>query len=149
MKKRDQRQRRLQMVLREYQTALIAVGILDTQLRRNPSALADYELRPKDFLNFQSNLEATYLLRLFAEFESALRSIWAGIGKTTQPKTSDLLDGLAARRTVPTSVLHEAHDVRVYRNSLVHEDATDAAPVAFGNSIRTLLRFLGYMPPDW
>jgi hypothetical protein len=118
-------------------------------LRRNPSALAGYELRPKDFLNFQSNLEATYLLRLFAEFESALRSVWSGIGKTTQPKTSDVLDGLAARRTVATSVLHEAHDVRAYRNSLVHEDATDAAPVSFGNSIRALLRFLSYMPPDW
>ncbi len=78
--------------------------------------MATYELRPADFRRFQLNLEATYLIRLFAEFESALRDAWKSVGRDTQSRTFDLLDALASRSRVPEDVRREAHRVREYRN---------------------------------
>lgn len=140
---------RPRMVLREHQTAVVAVAILDEQLKMNPSTLADHELRPTDFRRFRANLETTYFIRLFAEFESALRDIWSSTGRRTQPRTSDLIDSLASRNRVAPGVYKLVHETRKYRNALVHEEAADAGPVALADAIRHLLRFLSHMPADW
>ena len=44
-------------------------------------------------------LEGTYVIRLFAEFETGLRLYWATI-RQTEPPTQHLLDGIAARRAI-------------------------------------------------
>jgi hypothetical protein len=136
-------------VSREYQTALAAIAILDERLRGNPSWLAEYELRPTDFRNFRENLEATYFIRLFAEFESALRDVWNSTGRGTEPRTADLLDALTSRREIPANVRNAAHGVRKYRNAIVHEESGQTPAVRFAEASRRLFRFLSYMPFDW
>jgi hypothetical protein len=73
MNKRDQRIERLRAVQRQYRAAVVALELLEKELRTNPSFLAAYDLRRRDATALRANLEATFFIRLFAEFESGLR----------------------------------------------------------------------------
>lgn len=149
MRKRERRLTRIRAVLREYRTALIALDILARQLKQDPSSLARHGLRPADFRRLQDHLAATYAVRVYAEFESGLRDVWKITVRDTYPKAVDLIDSLAARRSVPATVLRETHEVREYRNALVHEDAENADVVELDELTHRLLRFFSYMPADW
>ncbi|HET6250620.1 MAG TPA: hypothetical protein VFE47_23230 [Tepidisphaeraceae bacterium] len=149
MKKRDFRIGRVNNVVREHRTALVAIEILDRQLKLNPSLMASHDLSPSDFVRFRDNLEGTYFIRVFAEFESAFRDVWNSTGRGTEPRTADLLDALTSRRTISSLVLQNAHRVRKYRNGLVHQDSADAEAISFAEAARDLLRFLAYMPANW
>ena len=93
-------------------------------------------------------LEGTYIIRLFAEFETGARAYWEA-NWTTHPKATDLLDGLAARRGIPDTQRDNAHLVREYRNALVHEreDVPDKVPIDKARSY--LCHFFSYLPPRW
>jgi hypothetical protein len=149
VKARAYRSERIRIVSREYHTALVALGILERHLRADPSALARYDLRPTDFHNLKRNLEATYSVRVFAEFESGLRDVWKRTVRDTHPRTYDLIELIGTRRTVPGALVREVQEVREYRNALVHEEAADATPVPMQEATRRLLRFFSYMPADW
>jgi hypothetical protein len=94
------------------------------------------------------NLEATYVIRLFAEFETGARQYW-GVNWDTDPKTVDLLDGLAARCSIPDTQRDFAHLVRDYRNGLVHEreDKPELVPIALARGY--LCHFLSFLPLRW
>ena len=92
--------------------------------------------------------EATYLIRLFAVFESNLRDIWEqAFQRDTHPKAEDLIDGCAARQGVPNDMRTNDHRVRLYRNSLVH--GGEATRVIIGDARKYFCTFLGRMPPEW
>ena len=93
-------------------------------------------------------LEGTYVIRLFAEFETGLRLFWATI-RETEPPTQHLLDGIAARRAIPPERLANAHAVREYRNSLVHERDEEVAPISIAEAQGYLCRFFAFLPPTW
>jgi hypothetical protein len=70
--------------------------------------------------------------------------------KTDPPsRTRDLLDGVAAARRIPDPEREAAHDVREYRNTLVHErdEPTDSIPIADARS--ALCTFFAYLPREW
>jgi hypothetical protein len=94
------------------------------------------------------NLEGTYIIRLFAEFETGARQYWAA-NWVTNPNTIDLLSGLAARRRIPDTERDNAHLVRNYRNSLVHEreEKLEVMPIAVARSY--LCHFFSFLPPRW
>ena len=63
---------------------------------------SEEQLQVADYHNFRDNLEPTYLIRLFAEFEAGLREAWAlAFRQTTSPRMRDLIDSFAARRLIP------------------------------------------------
>ena len=99
-------------------------------------------------MNAAKRLEGTYIIRLFAEFETGLRLFWMTI-KPTEPSTRALLDGIAARRGIPTDPLASAHTVRVYRNTLVHERDEEVAPISIGGARSHLCRFFAFLPESW
>jgi hypothetical protein len=105
-------------------------------------------LRHGEIVVASKNLEGTYIIRLFAEFESGTRHYWRA-NWDTNPKTVDLLDGLAARCGVPDTQRDRAHFVRDYRNSLVHEreDEAESVPIAVARS--NLCYFFSFLPPHW
>ena len=90
----------------------------------------------------------TYLIRLFAEFETGLRLYWATI-RETEPPTQHLLDGIAASCDIPPGRLADAHAVREYRNSLVHERDEGMAPISIAEARGSLCRFFAFLPPTW
>src|SRR6266849_750292 len=94
------------------------------------------------------NLEGTYVIRLFAEFETGARQYWTA-NWDTDPKTVDLLNGLAARCGIPDTQRNNGQLVREYRNSLVHEreDKTESVPIAVARGY--LCHFFSFLPPQW
>ena len=134
-------------VEREYRVAARGVERLQQQSRADPSAL-DPSVAPIDVRRCLENLENTYLMRLFAVFEESLREVWAvGFSKTTYPKTQHLLDGCAARQHVRHDDLYNAHQVRGYRNAIVH--GGEAMPVTLSQTRAFLCTFFGWMPNRW
>jgi len=95
-----------------------------------------------------ANLESTYLIRLFAEFETGARQFWAS-QKSTKPNTAALLKGLASRCRIPSAELLLADSVRKYRNCLVHEFTESPKPIPLAEARGYLCRFFAFLPPRW
>jgi hypothetical protein len=109
-------QSRIKAVEREY------VAMRQAADRFREAALADpnilgRNLRHGEIVTASKHLEGTYLIRLFAEFETGARQYW-NTRRPTNPRTVDLLDGLAARCGIPDTRRDHAQLVREYRNSL-------------------------------
>lgn len=94
------------------------------------------------------NLEGTYLVRLFAAFESGLRSYW-GTVRGTEPQTRDLIDAVAALREIPLATRDEVHAVREYRNGLIHERAELPGPVPLTTANKRLNTYFARLPQTW
>jgi hypothetical protein len=104
---------------------------------------------PRDLTRASEDLEATYLTRMFAEFETGLRQFWETLSDT-HPKTKDLLDGLAARCRIGDDQRSNAHRVREYRNSLMHErEDEDVDPVPIAEARGYLCTFFSFLPREW
>ena len=74
--------------------------------RRDPTILTG-DLEPQDIVEASGRLEGTYVIRLFAEFETGLRLYWATI-RDTEPPTQHLLDGIAASARDPSPIASQA-----------------------------------------
>jgi hypothetical protein len=138
-------------VRQEYAAMRFAATYSHDAAFRNPTVLpydADFEIR--DSKAAADSLEATYVVRLFAEFEAGLRSYWSTV-RPTSPPVSALIDAVAARAIsrIVADASSDVHEVRVYRNAIVHEgdDAPKAVPL--DESHRRLKLYLLRLPWDW
>lgn len=150
MRRRDQWIEWMRAVERESDTAAYAIELLNERLQSDPSSLTARGLEHRDADHVQANREATYLVRLFAVFEGGLREAWIKVEqRTTEPKVADLCDAFAARTKMPNDRLAEAHRVRQYRNSVVHQAAVVPEPISLAQARRFLCRYFSFLPPDW
>lgn len=125
----------------------LAADRLLEDARRDPTVLGR-EIDLRHIVRASVRLEGTYVIRLFAEFETGLRLYWATI-RQTEPPTQHLLDGIAARRAIPPERLASVHAVREYRNSLVHQRGEEVAPISIAVTQGHLCRFFAFLPPIW
>jgi len=102
----------------------------------------------RDVGNANRHLEGTYLIRLFAEFETGLRLYWETV-KNTHPKTEPLLNSIATRQKISHDLINAIHQVRKYRNSLVHEREDETTPVSLSSARSTICHFLSRLPESW
>lgn len=142
---------RIKVVEREFNSARLAVDRLQSEALRDPTILKPVVgLKYVDVRQASDHLSGTYIIRLFAEFETGLRDFWSATRQNKPPtRTRDLLDGIAAARKIPFDQLANAHRVRDYRNNLIHERDEQSVPVSVEQARRYLCRFFGYLPPDW
>src|SRR5205823_9712518 len=97
---------RIKAVEREHSATRLAVDRLLSAAQRDPSVLSAEELRVRDVRQASDRLDGTYIVRLFAEFESGLRLFWPSARSTDAPsRVRDLLDGVAARSGFPMMIL--------------------------------------------
>jgi len=124
---------RIKSVEREYLAARLAVDWLSEQVRLDPTLLHG-DLRQRDLAHTSELLEGTYIIRLFAEFESG----------TPRPpsRIRDLIQRLASTCKVGHDLLKNAHDVREYRNALVHEREGDIVNIPIAQARGHLCKFL-------
>jgi len=95
------------------------------------------------------SLELTFVLRLFAEFETILRDFWRnGIGRTTDPEMRQLIESVGRRRNVPPTDLRGAHEIREYRNAIVH-DGLRKLRLDLPLCLKAVGRFLRWAPLEW
>ncbi len=140
-------QSRIKAVEREYVAMRQAAERFRQAASDDPTILQE-NLRHGEIVRAAENLEGTYIIRLFAEFETGARQYWDAI-RQTDPKTVDLLNALAAKCLVPETQRDNAHLVREYRNALVHqrEDKPEAVPM--GRARHYLCRFFSFLPAHW
>jgi len=150
MKKRQQRLERIRAVEREFLIARLALDYFKLQQRSQPELMHDTDLEIADLNRAVQRLEGRYFTSLFAEFEAGCRDVWENfLVQSTVPRMRDLIDGLGSRRSIPASDQQDAHDVREYRNSVIHErnDEVDAMPIR--DATNRLCKFFRWMPLDW
>lgn len=138
---------RIKAVEREYVVMRQAVDHFRQAALVDPTILQK-DVQPGEIILASKNLEGTYIIRLFAEFETGARQYWSA-NWDTDPKTADLLNGLAARCRIPDPLRDNVHLVRDYRNALVHEreDQPEAVPIAVARGY--LCHFFSFLPPQW
>lgn len=147
MPHRDEWQSRIKKVEREYVAMRQAADRFQETALNDPTVLRE-NLRHGEIVVASKNLEATYVVRLFAEFETGARQYWDAIWDTN-PRTMDLLDGLTVRRGIPDKQREHAHLVRDYRNSMVHEREEEIEVIPRADARGYLCRFFGFLPLRW
>ncbi|HOA73164.1 MAG TPA: hypothetical protein PL151_06890 [Phycisphaerae bacterium] len=113
--------------------------------------LRDHGLSPVDLQKCTRNLEITYLTRLFAEFEAVRRDFYSSSTRSHRPRRTmveTLMHKVAARQFVPSDVLREAHEVRMYRNDVIH-DRLRTPRLSFQECRSRLGRYLYHLPVRW
>jgi hypothetical protein len=117
---RDDWGQRIKAVERQYKTARLAIERLRTQSQAD-ATIVIHSPEARNVKETLQELETTYLIRLFAVFENGLRSYWQSVKPGKKPDMKPLLDAIASKRKVPYDILKECHEVREYRNQLVHQ----------------------------
>ena len=143
---------RVKAVENEYRTVRIAVDRLMSAVAHDPTVLGD-DPRPANLGVADRNLEGTYLVRLFAEFESALRSYDRARHGDPGRKTdaSILIDMIGGRRGqgISDGVRQGAHAVRRVRNHWAHERDATPDPMSIAEARARLQTFLSWLPDEW
>ncbi len=153
MIKRQQRIEWIAAVAKEYLAAKTAADLLTTQLQADPNYGRSHGWEARDGVAFKANLESTYIVRLYAEFEAGLRDYWNNhLNRATHPPMVQLLQSLANQR-VSTDRLEDADAVREYRNFLVHDESGEPPPemrtFTVAEAKMHLCYFFGRLDTDW
>jgi len=150
VREREKRQERIRAVEREYKAAKTAVELLGREMQQDPSLGQPYGWGARDAKQVEENLECTFIIRLFAEFEAGLREAWEHhFNRATHPPMKDLLLSISSSRSAADCV-DDAQAVREYRNQLVHEgDPREMRPIPLEKACRSLAIFLGRLPLNW
>ena len=119
---------------------------------RSGGALPPTEpVAPSDIVRCRQNLEATFTLRLFAEFESILKDFVSERRNSRHLKwtTSErMINRIASKCRIHSEIVRETHRVRQHRNSLAHM-GSEGKLLTFDDCKSRLGKFLGYLPPSW
>lgn len=149
--RRDHIYDRIHRVEAEYRIAERAVAGFAANCARDPRLLADLNVTVTRVAQCKDNLLRTYIVRVFAEFEAALRNYYGsrrGCRRTGRPPAEVLLDTLATRRNVDSTPLANAHLVREARNEVLHE-GEPAVGITMADCRSYLRRYLSYLPDEW
>jgi hypothetical protein len=111
---------------------------------------------PRDVVAASEKAKSTYMIRMWAEFETALRSYRRHIAGDPDDRisTSNLIDwtaGVRQGRAISEDVRDDVHEVREYRNYLVHERDDQDPPdeVAIDVARTRLNTMLHCLPIIW
>ena len=136
--------RRMKEVEKEHAASKIAMDRFRSQAAQGPTLLRGVGF--PDIGRASEELEGTYVIRLFAEFETALRTYWNTYRPTEPPSRAiDLMNGVASTARIDPLPLDAAHVVRRFRNVLAHNREEPAVTVAIADVRHRLNKYLGYL----
>jgi hypothetical protein len=144
---RSESHERVKAVEREYWAARLAVDRLAADVARDPGALGDGP-EPRDLLAARENIQGTYLIRMFAEFETAVKSYWKA-SRRTHPQAEVLLNRVGALRGMPGDVINGVHAARKHRNNLLHDREGDMDAVTVSQARQWFQTYLARLPNQW
>lgn len=141
--------RNLKAIEHEYRVALIAMRRLADQARHDPNIL-ERDMRVRGIGEALGNLNGTYAMRLFGEFETGLRKFWVTTRIEPEPRgIAEIIDRIAARHGVGHDELTNAHRSRQYRNRQIHDNEEEGETIEVRDFRSFLCTFLGKMPLTW
>jgi predicted RNA methylase len=139
---------RIKAVERENIVARFAADRLDQQSRDNPQILQG-DLRPRDIRMVTERLDRTYVLRVFAQFEQGLRNYLRAFKIKVPKNAKSLINRVRDKVHIANDDTDNVHSVRLYRNTLIHDDANPVFPVSMRNATRSLSIFMGWLQGRW
>ena len=144
----------IEAVLEEYLAASTAAELRTARTKLDPSFGNRCGWKARAGVAFAENLEPTYIIRIYTEFESALRDYWLTFRKqVTRPRMYQLVNEAIPDQRFSREVIANADEIRVYRNSLVHDNEDEAGEeiVAFSvqESKSRLCAYLGRLSASW
>jgi hypothetical protein len=136
---------RLVAVRREFEAARRAVGFFVGGWSQLVNTVDTGGLQLQDFRAalHVHGLERTYIIRLFSQFEAELRLF---LRERVPRPAENLINRVASMQHIDADITDMVHDVRLYRNTLVHEANIPAAAVSFEDALTFLNRFLAWLP---
>lgn len=141
-------QKRTKDVEREFRACDEAIDFYIQQYNKTQLPLPA-NLKLSDFYNAKSELERTYFVRLFALLEDCLRSYWGFIKPGKQPKMKGLIDGIGAKHGLEHSLILQLHQLREYRNSIIHDSSLNAVTVILIEARRIANQCISRLPDRW
>jgi hypothetical protein len=140
---------RLKQVRSSYETALQAVKLSIGIVTQQPEYLYSHNLTLAEMRSLVVELHDLYFARMFATFESSLRHYWRTRVRDTKPVTEQLLSSIAGRLGVPQDTLDAVHEIRNFRNYLIHEEHEPQRRIAIDEASRHLNTYLARLPGEW
>jgi len=148
MLKRHEWETRIKDVEREFRAMESAGERLRDSVARDPT-IAMTDPRVQMIGDARSNLEGTYLVRLYAVFENGIREYWMTVVRPTKPPMEVLLKSIASKRRIQHELSQPVDEVRTYRNSIVHDHSEQFLPIRLSDARRRLCMYFSRMPYDW
>jgi hypothetical protein len=139
---------RIKAVEREYRAIRFATDRLLVAVNDDPSILDEQVGRP-DIGTASSRLEGTYIIRVFAEFETALQHFILVFHIRKPGSTEALINRVRDRAHIPQGNTDPVHLVRECRNTLIHQRSKPAPPVTIREAARSLCIFLSRIQGLW
>ena len=143
---------RVRAVENEYKSVWIAVDRLKAAVAHDQTVQKN-DPTPANLSVADRNLEGTYLVRLFAEFESALRSYDRARHNDPTLKTdaSNLIITIGGRcgQGISANVRRGARAARRVRNYWAHERDATPEPMSIAQARARLQAFLAWLPEEW
>ena len=140
-------------VTREFKLVRTAVDRFQADAIRTPEILLRDADARRHLRRADQNLEGTYIVRLFAAFEAALRSYARSRHKVPQriADASTLIDQIGGRsgRSIDIDIRQRAHEVRRVRNYWAHESDEAPGPMTIDEARARLQLYLSELPDDW
>src|SRR5688500_334714 len=98
---------RIKAVEREHSAMRLAADHLLEAAQADPTLIRG-DLRRRDIVHAAVGLDGTYVIRLFAEFETGLRQYWETT-RASHPPMRDLVNGVAATCGIPDDQRDNVH----------------------------------------
>lgn len=141
----------LQAIEEEFGASRHALAQLTAGVESDPTILHRSTVRPEHIRRSLENVERTYFLRMFAEFEDILRRYWMWAKRRPriqQTPIKAVIDRVASYQRVGTSLIDAVHEVRVYRNELLHA-RTVSLTLKYQECRSRICRFLSFLSYTW
>lgn len=144
--------RRLRGVQTEFEAAKQALAYVERHWQQQIIYQEVPRLSPRDFAQASHNIEQTYFIRLYAEFEGVLKDHLTTNHPFVKVPDKPVIDWLI-RRTVQAETLtvHPAlrlklDAVRNYRNAIAHHGRGSTPAITLVAALSTLNTFLAKLP---
>jgi hypothetical protein len=154
MNKRHRRIQRIAAVLQEYLAAESASELLAAETDADPSYGEARGWEPRAGVSFSRNLNATYLIRMYAEFEAGLRDYWrTHLGHATHPAMRQLVCHAIPNERFSQDCVDNADEVRIFRNFMVHnldeDPPEETRELTLAEAKRRLCTYFSRLDPRW
>jgi len=136
----------------EFRSARAAVDRLRAEVAGTPDLLKNDRVAREYLSRADENLDGTYIVRLFAAFEAALRSF--DRAKHSDParetKAAIMIDEIGGKRGrgIQAGIRQRALDVRRIRNDWAHEEDAVPAPMTVDEARARLQAYLHELPDE-
>jgi hypothetical protein len=139
---------RLKSIEREYTATRLAIDRLKQHTVENPNILVE-NLKFGDVKGASDRLENTFIVRIFSEFESALKHFLRAQGVGIPRSVKGKINNVKELMKIPQDDAKLAHRVRINRNNIVHDSNNKVEPVTMRESTKFLCTFLGRCQRAW